>query len=143
MLAPSKAIPVGREPTGYVPRSAPSLARSFITLSLSSLPTHMLAPSNAKAIGLLPTAKALVVVFASYQRNIAICCVFAFGGAVVAEIVSVLPEGLIVTLSPAASVTVSATPLIFLTTVPAVNLFPSSEAIHEGNKLTAGTVVRN
>ena len=46
MLAPSKAIPRGRDPTGTVPRFAPSLARSFVTLFAPEFVTHTLTPSK-------------------------------------------------------------------------------------------------
>src|ERR1700733_7862885 len=60
MLAPSKAIPSGALPTSNVPRTFPSLARSFMTVPTRPSPfvtTHTLAPSKADAIGELPTVK--------------------------------------------------------------------------------------
>src|SRR5258705_190387 len=57
MLIPSKATPTGWIPTVKVPRRAPSLARSLVTLLLCVFATQMLAPSKATAVGRLPTLK--------------------------------------------------------------------------------------
>ena len=51
MLAPSKATPRGSVPTAKVPSTAPSLARSLVTVLLLSFVTQMLAPSKATPSG--------------------------------------------------------------------------------------------
>src|SRR5947209_7386985 len=51
MLLPSKATPKGMLPTAKVPRVAPSLARSSVTLLLPAFATQMLLPSNATPEG--------------------------------------------------------------------------------------------
>src|SRR5437588_8241916 len=58
MLAPSKANPIAREPTGkvQVPTQAPSLARSLVTVLLLPVVTQMLAPSNNTFNALPPGA---------------------------------------------------------------------------------------
>src|SRR6266581_3528538 len=55
MWAPSNATPSGQVPTANVPRLAPSLARSLVTLSLPKFVTHTLAPSQATPSGKVPT----------------------------------------------------------------------------------------
>src|SRR5260370_1372793 len=57
MLAPSKATLRGVVPTTKVPSTAPSLARSLVTLLPLTFVTQMLAPSKASAKGLVPTIK--------------------------------------------------------------------------------------
>src|SRR5260370_13876951 len=59
MLAPSKATPLGPEPTAKVPSTAPSLARSLLTVLPLLFVTQMLAPSKATPWGPAPTAKGL------------------------------------------------------------------------------------
>src|SRR5262249_7932844 len=81
ILPPSKATPPGPDPTAKVPRTAPSVARIFVTVLLLELAIHMEVPSKAIPCGAMPTEK-LVVRFAGYHRNIAIAS--RFGAAVVA-----------------------------------------------------------
>ena len=50
-----KGNSIGPLPTEKVPRLAPSLARSFVTVLLIPLATQMLAPSKATPCGSLPT----------------------------------------------------------------------------------------
>src|SRR3989442_14935147 len=57
MLAPSKATPRGPRPTLKVPSTAPSVARSLVTLLLPLFTTQMLAPSKANSKGPLPAGK--------------------------------------------------------------------------------------
>jgi len=57
ILAPSKATATGAPGTGKLPRLAPLLARSLVTVLLLEFVTHMLVPSNATPVGTLPTAK--------------------------------------------------------------------------------------
>src|ERR1022692_4293956 len=71
MLAPSKAIPLGFGPAAKVPRTAPVLARSLVTVLSPLLATQILAPSKATPMGLVPTANCKPAVFAGYQRRIA------------------------------------------------------------------------
>jgi hypothetical protein len=56
---PSKTMPVGRFPTGNVPKFTPSNARTSLTVLSELLATHILVPSNATPDGPLPTVKLL------------------------------------------------------------------------------------
>src|SRR5215467_6301542 len=51
MWEPSKAMPQGRTPVGKVPRVAPSLARSLLTVLSPRFVTQMLAPSKGRISG--------------------------------------------------------------------------------------------
>src|SRR6266852_917062 len=55
MLAPSKATPTGFVPTGNVPSTAPSLARSLVTLLLPAFAIQMFSSAKAKKRGSVPT----------------------------------------------------------------------------------------
>src|SRR6266852_5881666 len=57
MLAPSKATPTGFVPTGNVPSTAPSLARSLVTLLLPAFAIQMFSSAKAKKRGIVPTGK--------------------------------------------------------------------------------------
>src|SRR5215472_18796614 len=56
-LAPSKEAPEGANPTGKIPRTPPSLARSLVTLALDVFVIQMLAPSKTTLLGKPPTEK--------------------------------------------------------------------------------------
>src|SRR5678809_1451476 len=114
---------MGPSPAGKVPRVTPSLVRIFETVppqkKLQLFTTHILFPSKAIPRGMLPTGISGPASFVSYQRSIAICSGLNCGVVVppaVAEIVSVLAEGVIVTLSPATNVIALDRPLTLFTT---------------------------
>src|SRR5262245_6072835 len=71
MLEPSKATPVGNDPTGNVPMLSPSDARRLVTLALLWLATQILEPSNATPMGPVLTRK-LLCALPAYQCSVAI-----------------------------------------------------------------------
>src|SRR5579863_3273334 len=75
MFAPSNAMPIGTPPTSKLPRFAPSLARSFVTVP-SLFAVQILAPSKAIPYGLLfwvlPTVKLFRAKLAWYHLSCAI-----------------------------------------------------------------------
>src|SRR6267142_6097551 len=54
---PSTATPLGAVPTAKVPRIAPSIGPTFMTLFDPELATQRLVPSKAIPVGPLPTGK--------------------------------------------------------------------------------------
>jgi hypothetical protein len=60
-LTPSHATPNGLVPIEYVPRTAPSPDRSFVTLLLPLFAIHTLEPSKATPFGDVPTGIVLPV----------------------------------------------------------------------------------
>src|SRR5215472_462713 len=71
-------MPVGNFPTGMVPSTCPSLARSLVTVPSLEFVIHTFAPSKAAPHGPLPTPK-LVIRLAGYQRSKATARVFMPG----------------------------------------------------------------
>src|SRR5437667_34277 len=79
MLTPSNATPWGCDPTGKLPRLAPSLACSLVTVLLPLFVTQMLAPSNATPTGSANPVTAIPP-RALYHFSRAIACVLGPSG---------------------------------------------------------------